>query len=169
MRLRWPWTPRPLYIFDLDGTLALIDHRRHILDSGASDRWQRFYAACVKDLPNVPIIATLRALRDSGAECWVWSGRSDEVVAETEQWLHDHGVFKDVPLLTLDEWPCENTFRMRRSDDYTPDDQLKRAWLHALSERDRKRLVGVFDDRDKVVAMWRDNSVACLQVAPGNF
>jgi len=27
----------------------------------------------------------------------------------------------------------------------------------------------VFDDRDKVVNMWRENGIPCLQVAPGNF
>jgi hypothetical protein len=30
-------------------------------------------------------------------------------------------------------------------------------------------LMAVFDDRDKVVAMWRRNGVACFQVAEGNF
>jgi len=29
---------RPLYIFDLDGTLALIEHRRHLLDVPATLR-----------------------------------------------------------------------------------------------------------------------------------
>jgi hypothetical protein len=26
-----------------------------------------------------------------------------------------------------------------------------------------------FDDRDKVVKMWRDNGIICFQVAPGDF
>jgi hypothetical protein len=34
---------------------------------------------------------------------------------------------------------------------------------------DRMRLMCVFDDRDKVVKMWRDEGVACFQVAPGEF
>lgn len=33
----------------------------------------------------------------------------------------------------------------------------------------RRRLVAVFDDRDKVVSMWRARGVACFQVAPGAF
>ena len=46
----------PLYIFDLDGTLALIDHRRHFLDDQADPkRWQKFFAACVDDQPNEPV------------------------------------------------------------------------------------------------------------------
>lgn len=31
------------------------------------------------------------------------------------------------------------------------------------------RLVMTFDDRDRVVAMWRRNGVVCAQVAPGDF
>jgi hypothetical protein len=27
----------------------------------------------------------------------------------------------------------------------------------------------VFDDRDKVVKMWRENGINCFQVAPGDF
>jgi len=27
----------------------------------------------------------------------------------------------------------------------------------------------VFDDRDRVVKMWRENGIRCFQVAEGNF
>jgi len=27
----------------------------------------------------------------------------------------------------------------------------------------------VYDDRDQVVKMWRDEGLTCMQVAPGNF
>ena len=57
----------PLYIFDLDGTIALIDHRRPLLESKSSDRWQKFFAACVDDEPNKPVIDTLLGLRRAGA------------------------------------------------------------------------------------------------------
>ena len=55
---------RPLYIFDLDGTLALTEHRQHILDNkDDQQRWQKFFAACVDDHPNLPVIQTLKTLR----------------------------------------------------------------------------------------------------------
>ena len=52
-----------------------------------------------------------------------------------------------------------------------PDDKLKQHWLDDLFPKDSKRLdiVCVFDDRDKVVDMWRKNGLTCMQVAPGNF
>jgi hypothetical protein len=159
----------PLYIFDLDGTLALIDHRRHLVETASPD-WPAFYAACVDDQPNVPVIRTLQALRRSGAEVWIWSGRSDEVKSQTVEWLCKHGCFGS-RTYTLPVWPfgAPERFRMRAAGDYTPDEVLKRQWLHALDPPEFQRLTAVFDDRDKVVKMWRDAGVPCFQVAPGAF
>lgn len=151
----------PLYIFDLDGTLALIDHRRHFVE-GPSPDWTAFYAACVNDKPNQPVLAVMRALYVLGAEVWVFSGRSDEVRDETIDWLRYYSI---IPRSEL-----EGAYlQMRPQGDYTPDDQLKRSWLHAMLPEDRARLVAVFDDRKKVVDMWRSEGVACFQVAEGDF
>jgi hypothetical protein len=34
---------------------------------------------------------------------------------------------------------------------------------------DKSDILCIFDDRDKVVKMWRSNGIACFQVAPGDF
>lgn len=159
---------KPLYIFDLDGTLALIEHRRHFVEGPKKD-WPAFFAACVDDKPNMPVIRTLQSLRKSGAEIWVWSGRSDEVRAETEQWLFDHGVFKEVPLLTWSPFAAPEMFRMRKAGDHQMDVALKRGWLSEIEPPEYARLTAVFDDRASVVKMWRDAGVPCFQVAPGDF
>lgn len=154
----------PLYIFDLDGTLALIDHRRHFVtmtDGRTAADWRAFFLACTLDEPNWPVIGTLGALIKSGADVWIWSGRSSEVMNQTVAWLQRY--------LPTEVDPDELQLCMRIEGDFTPDEQLKEQWLQALSEYDRKRLVAVFDDRDKVVSMWRRNGVACFQVAPGEF
>lgn len=160
---------KPLYIFDLDGTLALTDHRQHLVQREKPD-WPGFFAACVDDQPNVPVIRTLQALRQSGAECWIWSGRSDEVKAQTVEWLSKNGCF-GFPSNVLWAWPllASERFRMRAAGDYTPDDQLKARWLSEIYPPEYKRLIAVFDDRDKVVAMWREAGVPCFQVAKGAF
>lgn len=147
---------KPLYIFDLDGTLALIEHRRHYVTGGRND-WRAFFRACVRDVPNAPVIATLQALRAAGNEIWIWSGRSDEVRVETETWLKAN-VLADIGWL-----------KMREAGDYTPDDELKQGWFGSMADIDKARLCAVFDDRDRVVKMWRDNGVPCFQVAPGEF
>ena len=36
-------------------------------------------------------------------------------------------------------------------------------------DMDEAVVVAVFDDRDKVVKMWREIGLTCMQVAPGNF
>lgn len=151
---------RPLYIFDLDGTLALVDHRRHFVENGAG-RWREFYAACVNDKPNVPVIRVLNSLVYAAADIRIFSGRSDEVQAQTVSWLLTHAALARREIVS--------GLRMRKEGDYTPDEVLKKQWLDELSRTDRRRLTAVFDDRDKVVAMWRENGVPCFQVAPGDF
>lgn len=153
-------TARPLYIFDLDGTLALIQHRRRFVEGDRKD-WRAFYAACDMDVPNTPVIRTMEALRHCGCEVWIFSGRSDEVRDKTVAWLAEHTSFMT--------WELGVALTMRKSGDYTADDALKREWLDGMLVDDRRRLVAAFDDRDRVVAMWRAAGVACFQVAPGEF
>ena len=145
---------KPLYIFDLDGTLALIGHRRHFVENRAN-KWDEFHAACVDDKPNPAVIDVYRQLARN-ADVWIFSGRSDAVHAETVAWLDRHGVEFDALL-------------MRKSGDHTPDDVLKRQWLDDMLVDDRERLAATFDDRDRVVKMWRDAGITCFQVAPGAF
>lgn len=153
---------RPLYIFDLDGTLALIDHRVHLLDRHYNpNRWRDFFAACDRDAPNIPVIGTLERLRRAGSEIWIYSGRSDEVRDKTVAWIAANTSFTP--------WDLDVALMMRAKGDYTPDDELKKQWLDQMLIDDRQRLAAVFDDRDKVVAMWRNAGVACFQVAPGGF
>jgi hypothetical protein len=156
-------TLKPLYIFDLDGTLADCVHRRHFVERerGLQD-WKGFYAACDRDYPIKSVIDTMERLRHSGADIWFFSGRSDEVRDKTVPWLAHHTSFMthelEGPMLT-----------MRAEGDYTPDDVLKRSWFEDMLDVDKRRLVAVFDDRDRVVQMWRSLGVTCFQVADGKF
>ena len=151
-------TPK-IVIADLDGTIALIEHRRHWLDAErhpemtSDERWRKFFAESVNDQPNSPVIHTLQALRCAGYYIHVFSGRSDEVREETIDWLE---VF-NVPYDHL---------RMRAADDFTPDEELKRQWI---AKYDLAQILCVFDDRQKVVDMWRSLGLACFQVAQGDF
>lgn len=152
---------RPLYIFDLDGTLADIQHRRHFVERprGQQD-WVSFHCYCVNDSPVEAVIRTMESLRRF-ADVWIFSGRSDEVREQTVQWLMQHTSFMS--------WELESGLVMRQEGDYTPDDQLKLKWLNEMLDEDRERLVAVFEDRDRMVKMWRANGVPCFQVAPGDF
>lgn len=151
---------RPLYIFDLDGTLANIEHRKHYLEDGDDARWRRFYAACDKDLPVNAVIRTMECLREF-ADVWIFSGRSEEVRDKTIAWLAQHTSFAPEEL--------ETALMMRREGDFRADDIVKREWVDRMLQDDRSRLVAAFDDRDRVVAMWRSVGIPCFQVAPGDF
>ena len=168
---------KSLYIFDLDGTLALIDHRRHLVAqpecrqcygsvakcvacSQWKPNWDEFHAACIDDKPNYPVIDTMNRLRRT-SDIWIFSGRSGAVRKETDGWLHMH--------TELGMYDIGYQVRMRKAGDYTPDDVLKESWYDTMSLDDKRRLVAVFDDRDRIVSMWRRRGVTCFQVAPGNF
>lgn len=148
-----------IVIADLDGTIALNEHRRHWLDKEkhpkltSDERWRRFFADCHKDLPNIPVIRTLQALRWSWCDIHIFSGRSDEAKDQTLIWLGRNSV------------PWQRLI-MRCAGDLTPDEELKRQWI---AEYDLSQILCVFDDRQKVVDMWRELGLTCFQVAPGDF
>lgn len=144
-------------IFDLDGTLALIQKRRELANASGKFNWDVFFTPdnIKLDEPNWPVIKSCQALRQAGYDIVIFSGRDDVTRAETEKWLSQYGV-------------QYSKLVMRRHGDYTPDDVLKKQWLdEELPSRDQ--VLCTFDDRDKVVAMWRREGLTCFQVAPGEF
>lgn len=158
-----------MIIFDLDGTLADCEHRRHFVDKSyitcgvnctpkkrcidclrklEKDQpdWQAFYEACDKDEPIQPTIDAFKSLISTNA-IQIWSGRCESVRSKTQEWLECFlpGMLF-VPL------------KMRPIGDSTPDEQLKERWLdEALAEGDKINFV--FDDRPKVVRMWRRRGI----------
>ena len=150
-----------VFIFDLDGTLADGEHRVHHIQGMKKD-WRAYFAACSKDEPIMPVIRTFKALRKAGADCWIWTGRSDEVRDDTMEWLDRYG-------LRPGWFSAPEALLMRPEYDRTDDAQLKYGWLANLEPPERNRVTGVFEDRDRVVAMWRAAGVQCFQVAPGAF
>jgi phosphoglycolate phosphatase-like HAD superfamily hydrolase len=150
-------TTTALVIFDLDGTLSDATHRQHLVQ-GKKKNFTAFYEACGLDKVKIATVKVMHGMFLAGFDIWVWSGRSDEVEAQTIRWLKDNGV-----------WYMLNELRMRKAGDYTPDDVLKMGWYDALPQEDKERLLLTFDDRDRMVAAWRGKGVVCFQVAPGNF
>jgi predicted kinase len=137
-------------VFDLDGTIADCRHRVHFVRDGGND-WDSFFAECVNDPPILTTIAALNAHYDAGHRVEIWSARSAVVERETIEWLIAQKI--DPALLT----------HMRAAGDMTPDVDLKRRWLLALHPDERPDIV--FDDRQRVVDMWRSEDIVCFQVA----
>ena len=144
-------------IFDLDGTLADIEDRRQLCtkENGKMD-WNKFFDPdnIKLDKPNIPVIMMAQALTAFGYKIAIFSGRSARTEDATKDWLHEQDIKFDI-------------LKMRPERNFRPDEQLKLEWLNGMDWKDN--VEAVFDDRDKVVNMWREIGLTCMQVAPGNF
>ena len=144
-------------IFDLDGTLALIDIRRDLAtkDNGKMD-WDVFFDPdnIDLDLPNQTVIDMANLLHSQGYLIYIFSGRSDKTEDATKDWLDKHNVSYDL-------------LQMRPQGLlYKPDNDLKQDWLNVIK---KDTVAMVFDDRNQVVDMWRKNGLTTFQVADGDF
>ncbi len=149
---------KKIVIFDLDGTLAIIDKRREMsLKSGKMD-WDVFFDpenVLTLDEPNQPVRYLYNLLcQKVKYDVYIISGRCFSTKVATLEWLKRNGFFDPKELI------------MRPEGCYTPDHILKLGWLKLLG---KNRVEMVFDDRDSVVKMWRDEGLTCFQVAEGDF
>ena len=146
-----------IVIFDLDGTLALIDDRRDLAtkDNGKFD-WDVFFNPdnISLDLPNQPVIDMANLLSKQGFRIFILSGRSDVTHQATVNWLNDNGIWWD------------HLVMRPQNHLYLPDNDLKQMWLDSIG---KDNVAMVFDDRQQVVDMWRDNGLTTFQVAKGDF
>ena len=138
------------YIFDIDGTLALMNGR------GPYD-----YSKVHTDLPNVSVRDLLLRTSENfdRPKVIIMSGRDDNCREETMEWL-DRVIFFDMP---------EYELFMRKTGDKRPDWIVK----HELFQEHvagKYFIEGVFDDRDSVVYLWRNQlKLPTFQVADGAF
>ena len=148
---------KDIVIFDLDGTLAIIDERlKESSMKNGKINWKRFFSdeLIKKDLPNPPVIKTANLFHQNGYKIYIFSGRSETTENATRKWLKDNRIKYDY-------------LRLRKKNDYRPDEIVKKDFLKTLSILDRVFLI--FDDRKKVVKMWRSLGLPCFQVSEGDF
>ena len=108
-------------IFDLDGTLALCDHRRHHVETEPKN-WGAFFAECDRDTVNEPIARLFRFYRDSPLHrVWILSGRSGtpETQGKTKAWITANDLVPD----SLDG--VHYCWNMRKHGDRRPDVEVK--------------------------------------------
>ena len=142
-------------LFDIDGTLALIDHRRPLL-KGEKPDWRSFNSKMGDDTPNNAVVDLYRTLWDSRKyQLILVSGRSEDYRKTTETWL----TWNSIPF---------DKILMRPSKDFRPDTEIKKEMLDQLLG-EGKKIAFVVDDRQAVVDMWRANGITCLQCDVGDF
>ena len=152
-----------IVVFDLDGTLANIEERRAKADIAKGRKrmnWKVFFDPLnvALDKPNTPVIESFKALKSAGYTMVIFSGRDSISEDITKLWLKNNGVDYDF-------------MRMREQGSHTPDDTLKRDWMNELNVDGLTKddVMCIYDDRNKVVDMWRKEGFVCFQVAPGDF
>ena len=131
------------YIFDIDGTLALMGNR-------SPYEWDRVD----EDTVNEPVARVLRGMNCNNMSVIICTGRDGVCEPKTRGWLCDNNMdFQDL--------------YMRKTGDNRKDSIVKKEMFNEIKKK--YHVLGVFDDRNQTVKMWRDMGLTCFQVAEGNF
>ena len=131
-------------ICDIDGTLALRGNRDPYDMSHVSE-----------DKVNIQVATVVKAMSAMGFDVFFTSGRSESAYDDTADWIDTHVGVNFRRLM------------MRASGDPRRDSEIKKEMLDII--RVSHEVFLVFDDRDSVVKMWRDNLVPTWQVNYGDF
>ncbi len=150
-------------IVDLDGTLFDIGHRLHHIEKEPKD-WGGFNKGILGDEFNgwcLSIIEGVHWYYEYDGDLWdiiFVTGRmgTPEIVRDTKKSIENH------PLMP----PYEIFFR--KDGDYRADDVVKRE-IYESEIKGKWEVVFVIDDRRRVVDMWREMGLVCLQCAKGDF
>ena len=153
--------PKLTVIFDVDGTIADVEHRRHFvngntMDGRTNNDWVSFRKETVNDTPVQWVCDIAKRFIAQGDEVAFFSARNESEREITEkqisEWIGDghKGVF------------------LRPDDSYEPDEVFKSELADKFEEMGGK-IDLVFDDRNKVVDMWRQRGTTVVQVADGDF
>ena len=142
-------------IFDVDGTIADCEHRRHFVETQPAD-WKSFKEHTDMDTPVQWVCDIAKRHIAIGDDVAFFSARNESQrgVTETQisEWIGDghKGLF------------------LRPDGDFRPDEEFKSDLADKFEEFGGKIDI-VFDDRNKVVDMWRARGTTCVQVADGDF
>jgi len=145
------------FIFDIDGTCS-YSTGRNMYD----------YTQVHTDAPHKDVIALAEHLLLTGFEIIFLSGREDNCFEATSEWLNKHLNLFSQSNTTIVGHPQGIPLFMRKSGDFRQDAIIK----HEIFHRDiapNYNVLGVFDDRQQVVDMYRTIGVRCYQVNYGNF
>lgn len=143
-------------VFDIDGTLANIEHRRQFVASKPKN-WKAFTAGIPNDTPHDEIVWLAKTFWEQGPnqKIILCSGRGEESREATVKQMGDFGV-------------RFHKLFMRQAKDYRRDDIVKVELLSQIREEFGEPFLW-FDDRQQVVDAIRAQGVKVLQVAPGDF
>jgi len=142
-------------IFDIDGTLASHEGVRSPYD----------YTRVGLDNPRGAVINALENYALNDYAIIILSGRENSCRGDTLEWLGKHTCLNHINTYKIGSW---NLF-MRAAGDKRQDRVIK-GELFDKHIRHNFNIEAVFDDRDQVVSLWRDElKLDCFQVNYGSF
>lgn len=158
MKSKFEYDPKRPYaiICDLDGTLINCDHRLHHIKKTPKD-WDSFFSD--EELKKDSINPYMRCMLESYLLHFRWifiTGRPEKTREQTMKFLKNN-------LISL---PHQIFFRPE--GDYRNDDILKKE-IYDLFVKDKYNVLYVFEDRSRVVKMWRSLGLYCFQCDEGDF
>lgn len=146
--------PKPkCIVFDLDGTLCNVTHRRQYVASKPRN-WDAWNAGIILDEPVPQVLEMFSALRYLFPIFFV-SGRSDDYRDITLSWFERNNITK------FDY----NGLFMRKFGDRR-DDAIVKAELADQIEQTHE-IFAVFDDRKRVLTMWQERGIFTFDVSQG--
>lgn len=154
-----------LVVFDIDGTLADVEHRMHYImpnppvdpDTGRKvpRRFDMFHKSCVYDTPIQPVVDIyLRMVADPNVKVVLLTGRPMSARYDTEQWFIRHGLTGYNALYTK---PAGHDMMADKESKRLAADQIEREFGEPITM--------VFEDRDRVVQMWKARGTFVFNVA----
>jgi hypothetical protein len=145
-----------LVCFDIDGTLANIEHRLDYVRSKPKN-WKAFDAGIPNDAVNLPVARVFHALHNGENAIIFASGRSERTREATVNWLRKNKMwFGDYSKLY-----------MRPADDYRADDIIKNEIIDEIVADYGKLPDLWFDDRPRVVRAVRKRGIFVFDVYQG--
>ncbi len=152
-----------LVVFDLDGTLADVRHRMHhirpdppvdpMTGKKVKRRFDLFHHACVDDGLIGPVAYFYnRFVADPVATVVVLSGRDHATYDKTVDWFKRNGLALPDEII------------LKQGDQHTPDVEQKRLHADRLEAKYGRPIDMVFEDRDRVVQMWKDRGTFVFNV-----
>lgn len=143
----------PALIFDIDGTITDITHRRQFVKQSPKD-WDAFNTRMKDDVLQRWAKRFIKDLRIRHKIILI-TGREERFREITINWLKEKGIHFDLLL-------------MRSTGDRTDDHEIKRDFYerHVSGQYD---VVAVIEDRSRCVQMWRGLGLVCLQCDNGDF
>ena len=137
-----------IVVCDIDGTVALRNGRSPYDLTKVSE-----------DTFDPRMTRVLRYFMGTGVKVIFVSGRegTEQCMRDTTQWIFDN-------IGRRDKWDI-----IFRTEGDHRNDAIVKEEIYDQYIKDKYNVVVVFDDRDRVVKMWRDKGILCCQVYYGDF